>query len=645
MDRRRRLYYCFLHTQPVTLSFPAFAFSCNSSIFYSVTFCARKPSTKRRITLKPLRSEPPQEKTLLGLPTAPGVAIGEVYLYRHDLPQFREVSILPELRRREVDRFRLALGETRNQLTDLRDRLATQAGETAARIFDAQLLILEDVEFLGKVEAGVTERGVNAEPIVAEVAEGFRSRLAALEGTVFHQRAQDVADIGQRIIRNLLGHEGAPSAPLDRPCILVADDLLPSDVVHLLRENVLAVATDLGGAASHTAILTKSLEVPAVVGLKEVTRLVQSGDRIIVNGNSGKVIVHPEPETLVEYEAKRQHYVDYIASLEDIELLPAETLDGRRVTLNANIELPHEVKSAFSRGGDGIGLFRSEYLLLTRRRLPTEDEQYEDYRRVIETAAPRQVTIRTYDIGGDKVFPDMPRPVEANPFMGWRAIRVCLDHPKLLRDQLKAILRAAVYGSARIMFPLVIGLDDLLRAKQELAVAIEELNEAGVEYCRDVPIGIMVELPSTVIMSERLAREVDFFSIGTNDLTQFTLAVDRGNEKVQKLYQPIHPAVIRLIALTVKAAKAAGIEVAMCGEMAAAPLATMVLVGLGLDELSVSPVALPEIKKLIRSMTYADARAVAQHALSIESESELLHYCSEEVKERFADLPIWFNNG
>jgi len=587
-------------------------------------------------------SEPPQERILLGVPTAPGVAIGEVFLYRHDVPQFREFRIPPEGRERELSRFRQALHETKRQICDLRERLAGLAGETAARIFDAQLLILEDVEMIEQIETGIDKSGANAEALVSRVTEDYREKLAKLEGSIFHQRAQDVVDIGLRIVKNLLGLSEATIGPIDRPHILVADDLLPSDVIHMMRENVVAVATDLGGAASHTAILTKSLEVPAVVGLREVSRLVSTGSQIIVNGNSGKVIINPSPETIPEYEAKRAQYEIYVESLADIEKLPAETLDGRRIMLNANIELPSEAKSAIARGSDGIGLFRSEYLLLARRRLPNEQEQYEDYRRVIELSAPRPVTIRTFDIGGDKIFPDLPAPVEANPFMGWRAIRVCLDHPPLLRMQLRAILRAAVHGNAKLMFPLVSGMDDLHDLLEHLNAVKDDLQGERIPFDRKIAVGTMIELPSSVLQAEQIAREVDFFSIGTNDLTQFTLAVDRGNERVKERYKPLHPAIIKLIANTIHAGHKAGIKVALCGELAASPLATLLLVGLGLDELSVSPVALPEIKKLIRSMTFTDAKSFARKAQKIVSAREMERFCSVEMKKRFANLPIWF---
>lgn len=576
------------------------------------------------------------------MPTAPGVAIGEVFLYRHDVPQFREFRIPPEGRERELARLRQAMVETRRQLSELRERLAGQAGETAARIFDAQLLILEDVEMIGRIESGIQTSGANAESLVSKITTEYRDKLAKLEGSFFHQRAQDVVDIGIRIVKNLLGLSEASVGPLDRPHILVADDLMPSDVIHLMRENIVAVATDLGGAASHTAILTKSLEVPAVVGLKDVSRLVKTGGQIIVNGNSGKVIINPTPETIQEYEGKRAQHEIYVESLAGIEKLPAETLDGHRVALNANIELANEAKSAFAKGSDGIGLFRSEYLLLARRRLPNEQEQYEDYRRVIELSSPRPVTIRTFDIGGDKMFPDIPSPVEANPFMGWRAIRVCLDHPLLLRTQLRAILRAAVHGPAKVMFPMVTGMDDLHDLLDHLGAVKDDLKHEQIPFDANIQIGTMIELPSAALQAGMIASKVNFLSIGTNDLTQFTLAVDRGNERVRDRYRPLHPSVVQLIVNTVKAGHKAGIKVALCGELAASPVATLLLVGLGLDELSVSPVALPEIKKLIRSMKYSDAKTFAKKAQKIISAREMEAFCSAAMKKRFANLPIWF---
>ncbi len=583
------------------------------------------------------------EQVLTGIPTAPGIAIGEVFLFRHDEPEFREFCILESRRDEEIARFEESRGETRRQLATLRENLAHQVGEAVARIFDAQIAILEDEEFIGAVLDRIGRDGLNAESVVRRTAEQFHNKFISLDEELFRQRAQDVRDVGRRLVKNLLGTGDRTVGPLDQPAVLVTDDLLPSDVVHLLRENVQAVATDLGGAASHTAIITRSLEVPAVVGLKELTRLVHSQDRIIVNGNSGKVIVRPSGPTVRSYRAKLARYEEYQRGLAGIERLPAVTLDDHRVALRANIELPREVDAVISHGAEGIGLFRSEYLFLARNRLPSEEEQIADYQQVIKSVAPHPVTIRTYDLGGDKMFPNHPHPAEANPFMGWRAVRVSLDQPLLLRTQLRAILRAAAAGPTRIMFPLISDLQEVRQVKGYLEEVKSELKEGGFTLQSEVAVGAMIELPSAAVMADKLAREVDFFSIGTNDLTQFTLAVDRGNERVRRLYRPLHPALIRMVRMTIEAGHAAGIEVAMCGELSASPLATMLLVGLGVDELSVSPVAVPEIKKIIRSMSYRDAVALAGQALELDTADELDEFCREEMKSRFADLPIWFS--
>ena len=590
-----------------------------------------------------IKTDKSAERVLLGIPTAPGIAIGEVFLFRHTEPEYAEFSISEGQRGAEIVRCEESFAATRQQLRSLRDRLAREVGETVARIFDAQIAILDDPEFISGIRNMIHDSGLNAEAAVRRTAGHFHDTFAALDGELFRQRAQDILDVGRRVIHNLLGHSERPLGPEEQPGILAADTLLPSDVVHLLRKNVLGVATDLGEAASHTAIITRSLEVPAVVGLKELTALVRTGDRIIVNGNSGKVIVQPDASTVRSYRAKRTRYEAYISSLKGIERLPAVTLDGHRINLRANIELPGEAESAVAHGAEGIGLFRSEYLFLARNRVPDEEEQYADYARVIRAAAPHPVTIRTFDLGGDKVFPDLPHPSEANPFMGWRAVRVVLDQPLLLRTQLRAILRASAEGPARVMFPLISGLDEVRQVKAFMSDIIGELKKEGVALERPLPVGVMIELPSAALMADKLAREVDFFSIGTNDLTQFTLAVDRGNERVRRLYRPLHPAVIKMIEMTITAGHNAGIEVALCGELGASPLAVMLLVGLGVDELSVSPVALPQVKKLIRSMTYRDAVALAQEALKLDTADEVEELCREEMKTRFADLPIWFN--
>jgi len=584
------------------------------------------------------------EKILTGVPAAPGIAIGEVYIYRHDSPEFSEYSIPKHQREREIERFDEALSTTRRQLFALQNRMAKLVGDAISRIFDAQTAILEDIEFVDAIRDSILKDGSNAESTVHRLAHNLHDMFANLSDDTFREKAQDMLDVGHRIVKNLLGKSESTIGLLERPAVLVTDDLLPSDVIHLLREKVQAVAADLGGATSHTAILTRSLEVPSVVGLKDLVQLAQNGDRIIVNGNSGKVFLNPTEETIAAYTIKRGRYEEYRASLADIERLPAETSDGHRILLNANIELPGEADVVINHGGDGIGLFRSEYLFLARNLLPDEEAQYVDYRRVIEAVAPHPVTIRTFDLGGDKVFTDLPLPAEPNPFMGWRAIRVFHDEPKLLKTQLRAILRAAVAGSTKVMFPFVSGVQEIRLLKKLLEEVKSDLETDNVEMNPNIEFGVMIELPSAAILADRMAKEVDFFSIGTNDLTQFVLAVDRGNERIRRLYRELHPAVIRMIKMTVDAGHAAGISVAMCGEMAANPLATMLLVGLGLDELSVSPLALGEVKKLVRSMSLKEAGEFAKEALKFDTADEVGEYCRDIMKHRFAELPIWFGD-
>ncbi|MCF7811345.1 phosphoenolpyruvate--protein phosphotransferase [bacterium] len=584
------------------------------------------------------------EKTFIGLPTAPGIAIGEVFILRHDIPEFREQCILEEKRDYEITRLEESLIKTRRQLDALRTRMEDIVGDSIARIFDAQAAILDDIEFKDPICEIIRDDGLNAEFAVSKIAQKLVDTLHATEDEIFRVKAQDINDVARRIVKNLLGKSESAIGPLKRPAILVTDNLLPSDVIHLLRENVQAVASDLGGVASHTAILTRSLGVPSVVGLKDLTKLLAGEERIIVNGNSGKVILNPSQDTINKYQSKKNKYEEYLAELSDIEHLPAETKDGHRIIISANIELPSEVKSVISHGIEGIGLFRSEYLFLTRNAIPVEEDQYRDYCDVIRKVAPYTVTIRTFDLGGDKVFTDLPIPTEPNPFMGWRAIRVFSDEPKFLRAQIRAILRAAAIGPARIMFPFVSDLDEVLYLKEMVQNVIEKLEEEGKDYDGNIEIGIMIELPSAVMLADRIAKEVDFFSIGTNDLTQFVLAVDRGNEKVSSLYRPLHPAVIRMIKTTVDAGHSEGIEVALCGELAANPIATMLLVGLGVDVLSISPFASGEIKKIIRSMNYHQAVDFANEALKINTYKQLKAYCIETMKHQFADAPIWFEN-
>ncbi len=584
----------------------------------------------------------PQEKVIIGIPAAPGIAIGKLFVFRHDDPVII-VSSIHKLRiDKEISRFNKAVDKSHSQLTKLYRQMVNQVGDAAARIFEAQTVMLKDELFTGEIRNSIAKDQINAEATVKRVSDRWEETISSLDGDLFRQKAQDIHDVGLRLIKNLLGTTDHAIGPLTEPAILVADNLMPSDIARLVHGNVLAVATDVGSATSHTVILTRSLQVPAVVGLNKLSGQVQNGDRIIINGNNGTVIINPTDETLQIHKAKQEKYQHYVSGFADILQLPAITKDGRRIILRANIELPHEVESVFGYGAEGVGLYRSEYLFLSHGRLPDEQEQYDNYCQAIEAVAPNPVTIRTMDLGGDKVFTNLPHPVEANPFLGWRAIRVSLDEPSCFRTQLRAILRAATVGPTRIMFPFISGVSEVRQAKAHLSEVKAELIQEKIPF-GNVSVGVMIELPSAVLMADQIAKEVDFFSIGTNDLTQFTLAVDRTNVQVQNRYNPLHPAMIKLIQMTVEAGHKAGIEVGICGELAANPLATLLLVGLDLDEFSISPIALPQIKKLIRSISYSDAIKFAEVALTMDTVEDLYAFCENAVKARFADLPLWLN--
>lgn len=584
------------------------------------------------------------ELILNGIPAAPGIAIGDAFLFKQFDPVLKNKLVPVGLRDAQVNRLEHCIEETNQQLDQLRVRIGKQVGASIARIFESQAAILKDEEFIGGVLSKIKSEGLNTESAIHQTSNTLYDSFQALDEDLFRDRAVDIRDVASRMIRNLIGRSEQPIDTTSDSVVLLTNDLLPSDVVHIMHKNVTAIVTEKGGATSHTAILTRSLDMPSVMGLSGLIEKVSNRDTVIVNGNSGKIIISPNSATTAEYEKKQQHYFEYKNSLRNIEKLPARTLDGEKISLRANIELPGEVKSILPRGGEGVGLFRSEYLFLSRNRFPDEDEQFEDYSNVLKAVKPYPVTIRTIDLGGDKVFTDFPEISDPNPFMGWRAIRVSLDEPRLLRTQLRAILRASIFGKVKILFPFISGLNELRKLRNHLEEVRSDLENSGVEISTDVDFGVMIELPSAVMMANEIAEEVDFLSIGTNDLTQFTLAVDRGNPRVRNLYRPMHPAVVRMIHKTVQAGKRAGISVSLCGELAANPMATMLLIGLELDELSMSPSAIAEVKKIIRSVKLTDAKELALKSLEMSTAAEISELCEEEMKRRFADMPIWFND-
>jgi phosphoenolpyruvate-protein phosphotransferase (PTS system enzyme I) len=584
-----------------------------------------------------------EETVMRGIPASPGISIGRVHLL---IPEHFEVTprkIAPGEIRSELERFDKALEETRAAIGRSRDRALAVAGIAVSKIFDAHMMILEDASLQDQVRARVEREQFSVDYIVWDVLGQSIEMMSKQQGELFRERAADIRDVRHRLLRYLRGEGDVMPQSLSEPVILVAPDLSPTDTLHIDRELIRGIAADTGGLTSHTAILARSLDIPAVVGLGSLSTLVKDGDSIILNGNSGKVIVHPQPPTYDEYRAKQERYESFMTTLGNLKDLPAVTTDGREIHLWGNIELPFEAESVLSHGGRGVGLFRSEFLFLTRDTVPTEDEQFYTYDKAAEILYPYPVVIRTFDLGGDKLHGSINLKQEKNPFLGYRAIRVSLSRRDLFRAQLRAISRASRRGNVRVMFPFISGLEELREAKIVLAEAEAELTIERIPHDPKMLAGIMVELPSAVAMADRLAEECDFFSIGTNDLIQYAVATDRSNEMVATYYRSFHPAVVRMIQMTVRAGHKAGIPVAICGELGGNPVATPLLVGLGIDEISTNSTSLPEIKKIIRTLTEVECRRIATRVLRFGTAAEVTQYLTDVLKKRLADLPIWFS--
>jgi phosphotransferase system enzyme I (PtsI) len=562
------------------------------------------------------------EITLQGIGVSPGIAIGPALRFNvdvYDVPHYR-VSDADA----EVARLERALEETRVYLSDLHRRTAAELGESHADIFNAHLMLLDDVAMRDEVIARVRAEGVNAEHVLQDFIQRYARVLAASTDPRFQERAADLVDVGDRVLRNLLDAERPNLTALDQASVVVAHDLSPSDTATMDLDDVLAVVLDSGSATSHTAILTRALEVPAVVGLSVASAKIETNDRVIVDGAAGLVIARPTDETLRHYQqARRAAEVRRQALDRAASAGPARTLDGVAIPLQANIELPLEVPHGCKARAQGIGLYRTEYLFLNRSTLPDEEEQHANYRRVAEAMLPHPVVVRTIDIGGDKLVEHLQLLREENPQLGWRAVRFCLARPDVFKVQLRAILRASVVGNIEIMFPMISGLEELREVKAVLREVMADLDREGLPYKHDLRVGSMIEVPSAVAITDLLARECDFFSIGTNDLIQYSLAVDRGNEKIAHLYEPAHPAVLRMIRQTAAAARAAGIPCGMCGEMAGDPLFTELLIGLGLTSLSMSAVALPLVRAEVANTSMAQARALADEVMGLGTAAEI----------------------
>ncbi|MBU0692407.1 phosphoenolpyruvate--protein phosphotransferase [bacterium] len=584
-----------------------------------------------------------KESTLRGIPASPGISIGCVHLLQATEEEIQPRKIAPSEVKSELAHFETALASSRTAIERSREKATALAGIAVGKIFDAHLMILEDVVFREQVETRVKREQFSVDYIVFDVLGRNIEMMESQDGELFRERAADIRDVRQRLLRNLRG-EGdiMPNEPTE-PVILVASNLSPTHALHIDRNLVKGIATDTGGLTSHTAILARSMNIPSVVGLGDLSSRVISGDPIIINGNSGKVLIHPSAESGKEYKQKQDRYQKFMKSLENLREKPAETADGHRIQVWGNIELPLEAESVLAHGGTGIGLFRSEFLFLTRESVPSEDEQFDTYDKAADIMAPYPVIIRTFDLGGDKLHHTINLQKEKNPFLGYRAIRVCLSRRDLFRAQLRAILRASSRGNVRIMFPFVSGLEELREAKIVVKEAAEELAGNKVPIEEQIKVGVMIELPSAAMLADKLSEECDFFSIGTNDLIQYMVAADRGNDMVSAYYRSFHPAVIRMIQSTVKAAHKNNTPVGICGELGANPIATPLLVGLDIDEISTNSAFIPEIKKIVRAMTYVECKRITHRVLKLGTALEISDYLETQLKKKLADLPIWFN--
>ncbi len=575
---------------------------------------------------------------LKGIPAAPGIAIGKVFLVDSEEFNIPEKKIPKRELPREIERFKKTLVRTKKEIIHIQKRLAKGMGTEHAEIFNAHLLVLEDTMLIDEVISQLHKQRLAVENIFVRVLHKYINVFSKMDDEYLKERISDIDDVGKRVLRNLLGKERKTLQHLPGPVVIIAYDLSPSDTASMHKGNCIGFATDIGGRTSHTAIMAKSLEIPAVVGLEDVTKRVKDKDFLIIDGNKGTVFINPNEEIIKKYRIEKKRFEEFGKDLLRLKDLPCKTLDGRRVTLAANIEFPEEIPSCIAHGAEGIGLYRTEYFYMNRTDLPTEDEHYEAYRLVAREMAPHPVIIRTLDLGGDKFLSQLDIPHEMNPFLGWRAIRFCLARPDVFKIQLRAILRASVEGKLRIMYPLISGVEEIRQANVLLEDIKQELRREKIPFDENIEVGAMVETPSAAMICDLLSREVKFFSIGTNDLIQYSLAIDRVNEKIAYLYEPAHPGVLRLIRQVIEAGHKTNIWVGMCGEMAGEPIFATILLGLGLDEFSMSPTAIPRIKNLIRSVKMEDARLIAEHALTLSTGKEVERYVEARIKELVPDL-------
>jgi len=575
---------------------------------------------------------------LTGIAVSPGIVIGKVRLVDRSKQKIIYQYLINEKEiGREVERFKEALKLTKEQILTLKNGMSDSIKEHSF-ILDAHLMIVDDNMVSDTTVNTILEEKINAEWALKKSVQKIRQLFKDIDYEYIRDRINDVENVAERILRNLSGKEQDSLSKIKDRVIIVAHDLSPADTSELNTTMVMGFITDVGGKTSHTAIMAQSLKIPAVLGLQSITNRVQDGTLLIVDGYKGEVIINPDDKAIIYYQEKALYYENYISSVLRVSHLPAETIDGYRMTIKANIEFLEEIVSAKDNGAEGIGLYRTEFLYLRNKGIPHEDELFEDYREVAEIMAPAPVTIRTLDIGGDKILSPHNDSSEANPALGLRAIRFCLQRDDIFKSQLRAILRASVFGNIRIMFPMISGLQEFLKAKDILKQVMKDLNKEKIDYDENIKVGVMIEIPSAVVVSDILAKHADFFSIGTNDLIQYALAIDRSNEHVAYMYEPYHPAVIRMIIQVVKSAKDAGIEVALCGEMAGDLLCTSLLLGMGVNELSLTSGGIPLLKKLIRSFSKKEVEQDLKKILKLKTSDEIKEFIHKKTKDYLPDI-------
>lgn len=557
-----------------------------------------------------------------GIAASDGVAIAKAYLLvEPDLSFNNEKTDQPEA---EVQKFNEALNNSKIELTKIRNHAEEQLGADKAAIFDAHLLVLDDPELIQPIEEKIKNESASAPQALTEVTQNFITIFESMDNEYMKERAADIRDVAKRVLAYILGVELPNPSIIDESVIIVAHDLTPSDTAQLNKQYVQGFVTNIGGRTSHSAIMSRSLEIPAVVGTKSISESVQQGDMVIVDGLTGDVIVNPSDDEIKAYQHKRESFFADREALKQLRDEPSKTLDGHEVELAANIGTPNDLEGVHNNGAEGIGLYRTEFLYMGRDNMPTEDEQFEAYKKVLESMEGKRVVVRTLDIGGDKELPYLNLPEEMNPFLGYRAIRLCLDQPEIFRPQLRALLRASAYGKLNIMFPMVATIQEFRDAKALLLEEKENLKQEGVEVSDDIELGIMVEIPATAALADVFAKEVDFFSIGTNDLIQYTMAADRMSERVSYLYQPYNPSILRLIKQVIDASHQEGKWTGMCGEMAGDETAIPLLIGLGLDEFSMSATSILKARRQIKDLSRTEMVQLADRALNCATVDEVV---------------------